>query len=561
MVSYCVSWHKLWGRIVHPKTIAMTTNQLPWWQTGIIYQIYPRSYQDSNGDGIGDLKGILHRLDHLQWLGIDAIWLSPVFPSPMADFGYDVSDYINIHPLFGNLEDFEELLYAVHARGMKLLLDLVPNHTSNLHSWFLESRSGRDNPKRDWYIWQDAGPDRQPPNNWLSVFGGSAWEWDEQTQQYYYHAFLKEQPDLNWRNPEVQEAMFNVMRFWLNKGVDGFRVDVLWFIFKDEQLRDNPPNPGYAQHMPTYDQLLPVYSTDQPEVQEITRRMRRVLEEYSGDRVLIAEVYLPIKELMVYYGTDNNGAHLPFNFLLLSLPWDALQIAATIDHYEGALPSQSWPNWVLSNHDRPRIASRVGVQQAGVAAMLLLTLRGTPTIYYGDEIGMHDVAIPFGEIQDPQGLNMPDKNLSRDPARTPMQWDGSDNAGFSASRPWLRVDAGYSRRNVQLQKEYPWSMLNLYRRLIALRKQEPALHEGHYRSVYADNQLLAFTRYREGSSSFLVVLNLTHRPAYFRPENFTFSGTVEVSVSRDGEGSKVSGVISLNGDEGLLIRLDEPQAG
>ncbi len=222
----------------------MNANQSPWWQTGIIYQIYPRSFQDSNGDGIGDLKGILQRLDHLQWLGIDAIWLSPVFPSPMADFGYDVSDYINIHPLFGSLEDFEELLHAVHARGMKLLLDLVPNHTSHLHPWFLGIRSGRDNPKRNWYIWRDAGPDGQPPNNWLSVFDGSAWEWDEQTQQFYYHAFLKEQPDLNWRNPEVQEAMFNVMRFWLNKGVDGFRVDVLWFIFKDEQLRNNPPNPG-----------------------------------------------------------------------------------------------------------------------------------------------------------------------------------------------------------------------------------------------------------------------------------------------------------------------------
>ena len=395
-----------------------------------------------------------------------------------------------------------------------------------------------------------------PPNNWLSVFGGSAWEWDGQTQQYYYHAFLKEQPDLNWRNPEVQEAMFNVMRFWLNKGVDGFRVDVLWFIFKDEQWRNNPPNPDYAQHMPTYDQLLPVYSTDQPEVQEITRRMRGVLEEYEGDRVLIAEVYLPIKALMAYYGADNKGAHLPFNFLLLSLPWDALQIAAAIDQYEGALPAQSWPNWVLSNHDRPRIASRVGAQQAGVAAMLLLTLRGTPTIYYGDEIGMRDVAILSKKYQDPQGLNMPAKNLSRDPARTPMQWDDSQHAGFSASRPWLRVDSDYPRGNVQLQKEYPWSMLNLYRRLIILRRQEPALHKGHYKSVYADNQLLAFIRHLEGSASFLVVLNLTHRPAYFRPEHFPFSGTVELAASREAEGSKVPDIISLNGDEGLLIRLD-----
>ncbi len=274
--------------------------------------------------------------------------------------------------------------------------------------------------------------------------------------------------------------------------------------------------------MPTYDQLLPVYSTDQPEVREITRRMRGVMEEYPGDRVLIAEVYLPIKELMVYYGADNKGAHLPFNFLLLSLPWDALQIATTIDHYEGALPAQSWPNWVLSNHDRPRIASRVGAQQAGVAAMLLLTLRGTPTIYYGDEIGMRDVAIPFEEIQDPQGLNMPDKNLSRDPARTPMQWDGSHNAGFSASRPWLRVDADYPRRNVQLQKEYPLVHAEPLPAPDSPAEAGASLHEGHYKSVYADNQLLAFTRHREGSPSFLVVLEPDAPAGVFQAGAFPF---------------------------------------
>lgn len=527
----------------------MENNSSPWWQKAIIYQIYPRSFQDSNGDGIGDLKGILKRLDHLQWLGIDAIWLSPIFPSPMADFGYDVSDYTGVHPLFGNLKDLDALLKEIHARGMKLLLDLVPNHTSNEHPWFLESRSSRDNPKRNWYIWRDS-----VPNNWLSVFGGSAWEWDEHTQQYYYHAFLKEQPDLNWRNPEVQEAMFNVMRFWLDKGVDGFRVDVLWFIFKDEQLRNNPPNPDYAQHMPDYDQLLPVFSTDQPEVQDITRKMRSVLEEFEGDRVLIAEVYLPIKELMVYYGVDNKGAHLPFNFLLLSLPWDPMQIATTIDHYEGALPAQSWPNWVLSNHDRPRIASRVGLQQARVAAMLLLTLRGTPTIYYGDEIGMRDVAIPFNEIQDPQGLNMPDKNLSRDPARTPMQWDNSKNAGFTEGNPWLRLDKAYARMNVQSQKEDPHSILDLYERLIHLRRREPALSAGSYMPVYADNQMIAFIRRGESGPGFLVVLNLTHRPCYFR---YNFSGIVEIAVSRELEGSAVHDNISLDGDEGLVIRLEE----
>src|SRR4051812_13736659 len=425
----------------------MNEQQCLWWQTGVIYQIYPRSYQDSNGDGVGDLKGIIRRLDYLQWLGVTAIWLSPIYPSPMADFGYDISDYEGIHPLFGTMDNFDELLKEVHNRGMKLLLDLVPNHTSNQHPWFLESKSSKDSPKRNWYIWHDAKEDGTPPNNWLSVFGGPAWEWDEATKQYYYHAFLKEQPDLNWRNPEVQEAMFNVMRFWLNKGVDGFRVDVMWHMIKDEELRDEPVNVDYQPHMATYEQLLHVYSTDQLEVHDIVRRMRQVLDEYN-ERMMIGEVYLPIHKLMGYYGVNNNGAHLPFNFQLLSLPWEARQIEAAVDEYEGALPANSWPNWVLGNHDQPRITSRVGLQQARVAAILLLTLRGTPTVYYGDEIGMLDVAIPIEEVQDPQGLNMPDKNLSRDPARTPMQWDSSENAGFTTGKPWLRLHRSYRRMNV-----------------------------------------------------------------------------------------------------------------
>jgi alpha-glucosidase len=272
----------------------MTQEAQPlWWQTGIIYQVYPRSFQDSDGDGIGDLKGIIQRLDYLKWLGITAVWVSPVYPSPMADFGYDISDYTGIHPLFGTMADFDELLNEVHQRGMKLILDLVPNHTSDEHPWFLESRSSRDNPKRDWYLWEDA-KDGGPPNNWLSVFGGSAWEWDEQTGQYYYHAFLKQQPDLNWRNPEVQKAMLDVMRFWLDKGVDGFRVDVMWHMIKDEQLRDNPPDAGYLEFMADYNKLLPTYSTDQPEVHKIVERMRGLTDAYD-ERVIIGEIYLPIE--------------------------------------------------------------------------------------------------------------------------------------------------------------------------------------------------------------------------------------------------------------------------
>ncbi|MBA4166139.1 MAG: alpha-amylase [Chitinophagaceae bacterium] len=526
-----------------------------WWQNGIIYQIYPRSYQDSSGDGIGDLNGIAGRLDYLSWLGITAIWISPIYPSPMADFGYDISDYTAIHPLFGTMTDFDRLLGEVHKRGMKLILDFVPNHTSDKHPWFLESRSSKDNPKRDWYIWKNPREDGSPPNNWLSVFGGSGWEWDEATKQYYYHAFLKEQPDLNWRNPEVQKAMFDAMRFWLEKGVDGFRVDVMWHMIKDAYFRDNPVNPNYQQYMATYEQLLPVYSTDQPEVHGIVQRMRKLLDGYDN-RMMIGEIYLPIHKLIPYYGTDNNGAHLPFNFLLLSISWSAPGIAAAIDEYEGALPANGWPNWVLGNHDQPRITSRVGLEQARVAAILLLTLRGTPTVYYGDEISMQDVAIPFEEVQDPQGLNMPDKNLSRDPSRTPMQWNKSNHAGFTDGKPWLRLNSSFVRNNVELQKTDPYSMLHLYKRLIELRSREISLNSGHYRSVMGDNRILAYTRQADGSKRFLIVLNLTHGPAYFKPASEQFRGHVIISASHELEGTYVNGSIQLNGDEGLIIELE-----
>jgi len=438
---------------------------------------------------------------------------------------------------------------------MKLILDLVPNHTSNQHPWFLESRSSRDNPKRDWYLWHDALPDGSAPNNWLSVFGGSAWEWDETTGQYYYHAFLKEQPDLNWRDPDVQKAMFDVMRFWLDKGVDGFRVDVLWHLIKDKQWRDNPPNPNYKPYMSTYEQLLPVFSTDQPEVHDIVREMRKVLDGYN-ERMMIGEIYLPIHKLVTYYGPDNNGAQLPFNFLLLTLPWDARKIEAGIDEYEGALPSGGWPNWVLGNHDQPRITSRVGVQQARIAAMLLLTLRGTPTMYYGDEIGMRDVPIPLNEIQDPQGLNMPDKNLSRDPSRTPMQWDNSDYGGFTNGKPWLPLAKYFRRQNVHTEKEDYYSMLSLYKRIIALRQAHPSLMVGSYTPVSTDNNAIAYIRQAEGDVRFLVVLNLSHSPCYFKPKHISLKGTIVIATWPELEGSTIQDIINLSGDEGLIIQLD-----
>lgn len=526
-----------------------------WWQTGIIYQVYPRSFQDSNNDGIGDLQGIIKRLDYLQWLGIKAIWISPVYPSPMYDFGYDIADYRNIDPVFGTLEDFDELQKQVHHRGMKLLMDFVPNHTSSLHPWFLESRSSRDNPKRNWYMWYDPLPDGSPPNNWLSVFGGIAWEWEEQTGQYYYHSFLKEQPDLNWRNPEVREAMYDNMRFWLDRGIDGFRIDVIWHLIKDKQLRDNPKNPYYEEHMSTYEQLLPVYSTDQPEVHEIVEEMRAIHDRY-GDHMMIGEIYLPIQRLVTYYGASGKGAHLPFNFTLISLPWQAQKIAMAVDEYESALPENAWPNWVISNHDQPRITSRVGVNQSKIAAMLLLTLRGTPTMYYGDETGMRDVAIPADEVQDPQGRNMPGKNLSRDPARTPMQWDNSSNAGFTGGKPWLRIDRKYHRYNVESEKNDPYSMLSYYKKLINLRQSEPCLMTGDYVPLYSDNQMIAYLRRLKNEPCFLIVLNMSHRPCYFSTSKIQINGTIIVATSPELEGDPVSNELNMGGDEGVIIRLD-----
>ena len=532
------------------------SKNLAWWQREIIYQVYPRSFQDSNGDGIGDLPGIVQRLDYLKWLGVGVIWLSPIFPSPMIDFGYDISDYRGIDSIFGTSADFDILVSEVHSRGMKLILDFVPNHTSDQHPWFLESRSSRNNPKRAWYIWKDAREGRGYPNNWLASFGGSAWEWDERTQQYYYHAYDRSQPDLNWRNPDVKSAMFDVMRFWLDRGVDGFRVDVMWHLIKDKQFRDNPPNPDYDSHMSTVHQLLPLYSTDQPEVHHVVQSMRRVLDEYD-DRMMIGEIYLPVNKLVTYYGPHLNGAHLPFNFQLISLPWEASEIASGVVRYEAALPAGAWPNWVLSNHDRPRIRSRVGAAQAFIAAMLLLTLRGTITLYYGDEIGMRDAAIPPEWIQDPRGLNMPDKNLSRDPSRTPMQWNDSPNAGFTKGTPWLPLDRLYRDVNVARQQQNAGSMLSFYHRIIELRRCEKAFSDGQFTLVSADNQLLSYRRQCSDGPAFLVALNLSHRPCYFRPPSETLRGVIEISCVQEHEGIVLAGIFTLEADEGIIVRLTE----
>jgi len=526
-----------------------------WWDHGVVYEIYPRSFQDGNGDGIGDLEGIRRRLDYLSWLGVDAIWIAPIYPSPMADGGYDVSDYRGIDPIFGTVANFEHLLTEAHARGLKVILDFVPNHTSDQHRWFLESRSSRDNLRRDWYIWRDPAPDGGPPNNWLANFGGSGWEYDAVTGQYYYHAFLKEQPDLNWRNPDVRTAMYDVLRFWLDRGVDGFRVDVLWLLIKDDQFRDNPPNPAWQPNQPGIDRLLQRYSADRPEVHDVVAEMRGVLDTYPS-RVLIGEVYLPFERLVAYYGRDMKGAQLPFNFQLIFAPWRAADIARIVEEYEAALPKDAAPNWVLGNHDQKRIATRVGSSGARLGAMLLLTLRGTATIYYGDELGLKNVAIPQDRVQDRWEKNEAGFGRGRDPARTPMPWDNSPNAGFTTGAPWLPVGPDHEARNVEAFIANQRSILNLYRRLIALRREHSALSVGRFAAVQAAENVFAFER-NDGDTRLLVVLNFAQEQRQVTLPTDADHAMTLLSTCLDRDDEYVQATLKLRAAEGVILKLIE----
>jgi alpha-glucosidase len=529
-----------------------------WWRHGVVYEVYPRSFQDSNGDGYGDLGGLTARLDHFVELGVDAIWLSPVYPSPMVDGGYDIANFVDVDPLFGTLADFDRLIDAAHRRDLKVILDLVPNHTSDQHPWFIDSRASRLSAKRDWYLWRDPAGDGGPPNNWLSEFGGSAWEYDAATAQYYYHAFLSAQPDLNWRNPQVQAAVCDVMRFWLERGVDGFRIDVMWHLIKDAQFRDNPINPDFKKGDPPYQRLLPRYTTDMPEVHDIVAMLRRVTDEFS-DRLMIGEIYLPPKQLVTYYGKDLLGAHLPFNFGLMAAPWRASTIARLVEDYEALLPAGAWPNWVLGNHDRPRLTSRVGEQQARIAAMLLLTLRGTPTIYYGEEIGMRQADVPQDRVRDPIGSSIVGLPHGRDAVRTPMQWDSSSFAGFSTTTPWLPIADVGAGATVAAQRNDPASIYNLYRRLTALRRASPVLLEGAYRTLMTPGNLLLFSRSYRGERM-LVALNFGAEALSLHFGLSDVSGTIAVSTSADRDGEAVEDGIALRAHEGVVIELDQGSA-
>jgi alpha-glucosidase len=522
-----------------------------WWKHGVVYQIYPRSFMDANGDGVGDLRGIQQRLDHLAWLGVDAIWLSPCFPSPMADFGYDVSDYCDIDPRFGTLAEFDALLAAAHERGLRVILDWVPNHTSDRHPWFEESRASRESAKRGWYVWRDPRPDGSPPNGWKSIFGGPAWEWDETTGQFYLHSFLKEQPELDWRNPELVKAMHGTLRFWLDRGVDGFRIDVVHRLAKDPELRDDPEGGCRCE---SWGGDRHIHAENHPDIHALLRGVRGVLDEYDS-RMAVGEVFLMNPaEVARYYGKDDE-LHLAFNFSFLFSPWSAERFGAELERMEGYLRDHGWPTLVLSNHDVPRHASRYddplrGEARARSAALMLLTLRGTPFLYYGEEIGMRNVPIPAERLQDPLAFTL-HPNLSRDPERTPMQWEPGAGAGFTRGAPWLPIGDAASR-SVAGQRGDPASLLHLYRELLALRRAHPALREGSFRRLEAPHDVLAYER-RAGEERALVALSFADEP---RELTLPDAPLRRALSSEPGRALPVrSGALRLAPDEGLLLVL------
>ena len=508
-----------------------------WWQRGVVYQVYPRSFADSTGDGVGDLPGLIERLDHLndgteQSLGVDAIWLSPIYPSPGLDVGYDVSDHAAIDPVFGTLEDFDRLIEEAHRRGIRVILDLVMNHTSSVHPWFVESRASRTGPRADWYIWRDppAGwPRRRPrPNNWVSFFGGPAWTWNQEREQFYLHTFLPEQPDLNWRNPDVRAAMLEIVRGWLDRGVDGFRLDVFNAFFKHVDLRSNPRR---VLGRRAYDRQRHSYDKDQPELHDFLTEFRAVVDE-GGGRMTVGELFSAEARKAGTYAAER---HLVFDFHLIEQPWRADAFAAATAEREAIFGGGRWPTVVLSNHDQSRHASRFsggarGDDVAKAAAVLLLTLRGTPFMYYGEEIGLRDVPIPRAEIVDPPARRGGPISRriapwwNRDQARAPMPWGDGPHGGFSPSRPWLRMAPDAASRNVARQASDPSSILSLYRRLIWLRREHPALQTGTYRHLASSRDVFAFLRGNR-TETVLVAVNFGRAPGWARLDGHPRAGS------------------------------------
>lgn len=503
----------------------------PWWQTTTIYQIYPRSFADSNNNGIGDLRGIISKLNYIQDLGFETIWFSPFFCSPQQDFGYDVSDYFDIAPEYGTLSDVDELIQEIHSRGMRLLFDLVLNHTSIEHPWFQESRSSRDNPKRDWYIWRD-GSGNNPPNNWQAMPGGSGWHYDETNNQWFYASFLPFQPDLNWRNPEVKQAMFDMVRFWLDKGIDGFRLDIFHSIYKDDNFTDNPfswhyfPKDDQAGFFQEFK-----YSLNQPEVFELAKELRLLIDTYSPDRMLIGEVFGSDENQKKFLGENQDGLNLAFLWELLNLKSTALFLRNVIQHYEKHYLAPYTPVYVFGNHDQKRLISQIGgdLRIAKLLALFQFTVRGVPVTYYGEEIGMEDGGFPAKTALDPVGRRYAwappfladwlGLYLNRDGCRTPMQWDPNPNAGFCNPDdvPWLPTHQNHKFTNVQVQLEDHDSLLNLYRKLLQVRRESATLQSGSLKLIndpVMDKNILAYRRIGN-QQTLLIVLNFGETSVIF----------------------------------------------
>jgi alpha-glucosidase len=522
-----------------------------WWRDGVIYQIYPRSYRDTDGDGVGDLAGITERLDHLEWLGVDAIWITPITVSPDTDWGYDVADYTAIQPVLGDLADFDRLVTEAGRRGVRVVLDLVPNHTSDRHPWFIEAKSSPDSPRRGYYVWAQLGPDGAPPNNWRSSFGGPAWTLDPTSGQYYLHNFLPTQPDLNWWSDDVREEFDRILRFWFDRGVAGFRIDVCHAIVKDRELRDNPPaEPGDHPYVFRFGQRK-VYNAERPEAHDIFRRWRAIAEEYDPPRLLLGETYvLDVERLRPFYG-DGDELQLAFNFVFLHSPFTAEGLRTVVDAAERVLDEPAWPVWAVSTHDLPRFVDRWcggSVERARAALVMLLTLRGTPVLYYGDELGMRDVPVPPERRRDPVGTGAYDAGPGRDPCRTPMPWSSQPGGGFTTpdAEPWLPLSA-QPGVTVEEQRADPNSMLTLTRDLIALRRAEPDLRRGGYGSLPAPEGVWAYRR----GERFVVALNLSDRSADL--EDRGGPGCIRLSTNRARDGEVVEAGLRLGPWEGVVV--------
>ena len=534
----------------------------PWWRGATIYQIYPRSFLDTNGDGIGDLPGIIERLDYIASLGVDAIWVSPFYKSPMADFGYDIADYRAVDPIFGSLADFDRLVAKAHGLGLKVIIDQVPSHTSDQHAWFQESRESRDNPKADWYVWADARPDGTPPNNWLSIFGGVAWQWEPRRGQYYLHNFLLQQPDLNFHNPDVQRATLDTIRFWLERGVDGLRLDAINFCFHDKQLRDNPARPKDARRAKGFNADNPYghqwhrYNNTQPEMLPFLERIRKLMDEFP-DVMAVGEINSDDSTATVAEYTAPGRLHMGYSFELLSDDSSPQHIRATVENLTKRAP-ECWPCWTISNHDVERVVSRWGrggprlPHFATQLTALVCSLRGSLCVFQGEELGLGEADVPYEALRDPYGIAFWPTFKGRDGCRTPMPWEASERGGFSSGQPWLPVPEQHRALNVAAQERDPTSALHGFRRLLQWRRQQPLLISGDIEFLAATDSVLAFRRF-DAQDAMLVAFNLSSEPA-----SLSLPGlTVGKAIGGHGlpEGSFASATLTLPGHGVAFFQL------